>query len=74
MLIDREFERHHNINQLIQRIHKGRGLFTKWHSKHKRTFFDRSIDFGTLNVRVEKLSALFVFVLLAGFGYIVIYC
>lgn len=65
MIIDREFNRRHNVNQLIQRIAES-GLFSKWYSEHKRNWFDPSVDLGTLNVRIEQIVGPVVFDLSAG--------
>lgn len=65
MVINREFNRPHNINTLIQRILEA-GLFTKWHSKHKRVFGDRSVDFGAPSIHIEQLLAPICFMLVAG--------
>lgn len=67
MIIDREFNRRHNINQLIQRIVES-GLFSKWYSEHTRNWFDPSVNLGTLNVRVEQIVGPVVFDL--AFGWI----
>lgn len=67
MIIDREFNRHHHVNQLIKRIMES-GLFAKWHSMHTRNWHDPSVDFGTPSVRVEQISGPISFALFIGWG------
>lgn len=65
MLINTDFNRQHNIDEIIQHILEA-GLFTKWHSEYTKVKIQSRIEFGSAYVTIEQLSAAWVFGIVGG--------
>lgn len=65
MLINKHFNRQHNIDTIIRHLLEA-GLLNGWHSVHKRPKTNPLIEFGSKRVTNEQISAAWVFMILSG--------